>query len=229
MRGTPAASAPVLTPGTATVTLDTSGEWSPGGVTGANPLLPLVFRVYGNGGSGGMAEEGSHGSGGGGGAFVAGSRAAWTAEDSFAIVIGEAGVPNTTVVGNTPTVSDVSLRAGGGVDATGTIIGLGSEDYLTTGLTLTDTRAGGPGGYGSPSYGGGGGASGSTGGAGGAGVDDAGGQPAAADGGAGGNGQSFDNGEAGSAPGGGGSGAGDGMSIGIGANGRVVILVPTLT
>ena len=219
-----------LTPGTATVTLDASEEWTPASVPGANPLLPLIFRLYGNGGDGGLPEEGVGGGGGGGGAFVTGSRAVWTTGDSFAVTIGSPSVPGTSVVGNTPGVSDVSLLAGGGENASGIIAGLGSETYLTNGLTLTDTRAGGNGASVGGAVAGGGGASGSTGGAGNAGSGDTGGTPAAADGGEGGYGGDGDIGGAGQAPGGGAGGTSDpGSGVSSGANGRVVILVPTLT
>ncbi len=226
-----AASAPSLTPGTATVTLDASEEWSPGGVTGANPLLPLVFRLYGNGGNGSEPTGGGQGGqGGGGGAFVTGSRAAWTAEDSFAITIGTPSVPGTSVVGNTPTVSDVSVLAGGGEDAGLFMGGTGSITYQTNGLTSTTTYAGGDGGSSINANGAGGGASGSVDGAGNSGGPFGGGGAAAsADGGNGGEGGPSD-GSPGNSPGGGGSGAGDGfLAPGDGANGRIVILVPTLT
>lgn len=220
-----------LTPGTATVTLNTSVEWSPGSVTGANPLLPLVFRLYGNGGNGGMPDGGGNGGcGGGGGAFVSGSRAAWGTADTFAVTIGTPGVPGTSVLGNTPTVSDVSVLAGGGEDAGPFIGGLGSTTYLTNGLTSATTYAGGDGGTSIGANGAGGGSSGSVGGAGDSGGEfGAGGSAATADGGNGGEGGPSD-GSPGNSPGGGGSGAGDGfLAPGDGANGRVVILVPTLT
>ncbi len=220
-----------LTPGVATVTLDSSEEWSPASVPGCNPLLPLVFRLYGNGGNGGL-QDGNGGGGGGGGAFVSGSRASWDSIDSFNVSIGTPASPGTSVAGNTAGVSDVSVVAGGGEDASGSTPGNGGAFTQTNGLTLTDTRAGGSGGMGGGGgNGGGGGASGSINGAGGDG-DSGGsaGEAASADGGDGGYGGDGDVGGPGESPGGGGGGCSDpGAEVASGANGRVVILVPTLT
>ncbi len=224
--------APPLTPGTATVTLDDTGEWTPSGVPGANPLLPLVFRVYGNGGKGGVPDTGIGGGGGGGGVLIIGTRATWSAEELFGITIGTSDVPGTSVVGNSVTNSDLSVLAGGGEDASSMFPGAGGTFAQTNGLTSTTVREGGSGASVGGAVGGGGGSGGSISGDGAAAEGDGGASAASADGGDGGNGGDGEVGQDGERPGGGGGGNGDGGPIeftSLGGMGRIVVLVPTLT
>lgn len=220
------------TPGVATVTLTTSGAWSPGSVPGANPLLPLVIRVYGAGGNGGLPEEATGGGGGGGGAFRQSERASWSTGDGFDAVIpvGGAGTDTQFYPHSQP---GNMLWAQSGQNAAGIVPGQGGSDGDAEGTGWSNTgllRTGGNGSAGSGSIAGGGGASGSTGGNGGAGDSDTPGDAAAADGGDGGYGGDGDVGGTGNTPGGGAGGTSEpGTESASGGDGRVVILVPTLT
>lgn len=219
------ASTPSLTPGTATVTLNSSGTWSPGSVTGANPLLPLVIRLYGRGGNGGLPEEGVGGAGGGGGGFVQFTRDEWTTGMTFTADFSVGNISLLDGEGNL-TVED-------GGHASGIIPGLSGPAGINEGMPggeVTAAFAGGNGGTSGGAMGAGGGASGSVGGEGAAGSGQDGGLPVSADGGIGGDGGDGDVGVDGTAPGGGGGGSGNGSDAqSVGGAGRVVILVPTLT
>lgn len=235
MRGTPVASAPVLTPGVATVTLTTSGTWLPSSVPGANPLLPLTIMVYGQGGNGGQGGDPiNRGGGGGGGGYASADVSGWTTEEPWYITVN-----GDFHTGLAPESEYADIRGYKGEDGDFLSAGLGGigEVYAAPEVVANVVEnSGGDGGSGisGAGTGGGGGGGGGPDGPGVTGKDNSQGGLGGGSGGGlagdGGNGANTGAGSAGQTYGGGGGGGGiTSQAGGAGASGVIVILVPTLT